>query len=52
MLGTPVIDKHPSVLVRASVWYRDVMLGQYPHLLNFVDARNTRSIRNRQSPTQ
>lgn len=45
MLGTPVIDKHPSVLVRASVWYRDVMLGQYPHLLNFVDARNTRSIR-------
>ena len=45
MLGTPVIDRHPSVLVRASRWYVDVMLDQYPHLLNFMDARNTRSIR-------
>lgn len=45
MLGTPHVDKYPSMIVRIGRWYCGVMLEQYPHLLNFVDARNTRSIR-------
>ena len=45
MLGTPHVDKYPSVLVKVGRLYSGAMLEQYPHLLNFVDARNTRSIR-------
>ena len=45
MLGTPHVDRYPSALVRVGRQYCDVMLQQYPHLLNFVDTRNTRSIR-------
>lgn len=45
MLGTPLIDKHPSVLISESRKYAARMLSQYPHLLNCVDARNKRSIR-------
>lgn len=45
MLGTPLIDKHPSVLITESKRYRDRMLSEYPHLLNCVDARNKKSIR-------
>lgn len=45
MLGTPHVDRHPSVLVKVGRLYCGAMLDQYPHLLNFVDARNTRSIR-------
>ena len=45
MLGTPVIDRNPRVLIDMSPAYLDTMLGQYPHLINRVDARNRRSIR-------
>lgn len=45
MLGTPLIDKHPSVLISESRKYVARMLSQYPHLFNCVDARNKRSIR-------
>lgn len=45
MLGTPWIDKNPSVLIAESRKYVARMVGQYPHLLNCVDARNKRSIR-------
>lgn len=45
MLGTDQIDKHPGALVRRCRSYIADMLRAYPHLLNFVDARNTRSIR-------
>lgn len=45
MLGTPVLDKHPGALMKRCRRYVDGMLHTYPHLLNFVDARNKRSIR-------
>ena len=45
MLGTPVLDKHPRILQRLAPEYVQIMLGIYPHLLNFVHAKNTRSIR-------
>jgi hypothetical protein len=45
MLGTRLIDRHPSVLVRHSLGYVEAMQARYPHLMNYVDARNTRSIR-------
>lgn len=45
MLGTDLLDKHPGALMKRCRGYVALMLRTYPHLLNFVDARNTRSIR-------
>ena len=45
MLGTAVLDRRPSVLVRHGLHYVEAMNARYPHLMNYVDARNTRSIR-------
>lgn len=45
MLGTPVIDRHPRVLMGHCRPYVAHMAACYPHLLNFVDERNTRSKR-------
>lgn len=45
LLGTDVLDRHPGALMKTCPRYIAGMLGSYPHLLNFVDARNTRSIR-------
>lgn len=45
MLGTDVVDRHPGALMKTCPRYIAGMLTQYPHLLNFVDARNTKSIR-------
>lgn len=45
MLGTDLLDRHPSALMRHCRGYVAGMTDTYPHLLNFVDARNTRSIR-------
>lgn len=45
MLGTPVLDRHPRVLMRHCRPYVAHMAACYPHLLNFVDERNTRSKR-------
>lgn len=45
MLSTPVMDRNPRVLIEWGPRYRDGMLGLYPHLVNYVDARNRRSIR-------
>ncbi|CAB4149598.1 hypothetical protein UFOVP555_12 [uncultured Caudovirales phage] len=45
MLGTDVLDRHPGALMKTCPRYIAGMLSSYPHLLNFVDARNTRSIR-------
>lgn len=45
MLGTHELDRHPGVLMRRCRGYVTGMLTHYPHLLNFVDARNARSIR-------
>lgn len=45
MLGTDTLDKYPLVLMKHCGPYVEAMQARYPHLLNYVDARNTRSIR-------
>jgi hypothetical protein len=45
MLGTDKAHQFPRVLVVEGRRYVERMLGLYPHLVNYVDARNTRSVR-------
>jgi hypothetical protein len=45
MLGTPLLDRHQRVLVRRTPEYIARMLNAFPHLVNFVHARNTTSVR-------
>ena len=45
MLGTPLLDRHQRVLVRETPKYIGRMLGAFPHLVNFVHAKNTTSVR-------
>lgn len=45
MLGTPVLDAHQRVLVRRTPEYIGEMLKAFPHLVNFVHAKNTTSVR-------
>lgn len=45
LLGTPLLDRLPGALTRAARGYLAQMLETYPHLVNYVDARNTRSVR-------
>lgn len=45
LLGTDVLDRHPRALIRNTGPYLDAMRSAFPHLVNYVDARNTRSIR-------
>lgn len=45
MLGTPLLDQHSRVLVRKTPEYIARMLRVYPHLLNYVHARNSTSVR-------
>lgn len=45
MLGTPVLDRHSRVLVRRTPEYIAKMLNAFPHLVNFVHAKNTTSVR-------
>lgn len=45
MLGTHLLDRHPGALMRHCRRYVADMLALYPRLVNFVDARNVRSIR-------
>lgn len=44
MLGTPVLDANQRVLVRLTPHYIGRMLAAYPHLTNFVHAKNTTSV--------
>jgi hypothetical protein len=44
LLGTSVLDRHPRVLVRNTAPYIGAILRAFPHLINFVHARNTRSV--------
>jgi hypothetical protein len=44
MLGTPVLDRHSRILMRAAPRYISVMLQAYPHLVNFVHAKNSTSV--------
>lgn len=45
LLGTTELDRVPGALTRLCVRYRDISLGLYPELINYVDARNVKSIR-------
>lgn len=45
LLGTRLLERRPRALIALGPYYRDGMLAMYPHLVNYVDARNTRSIR-------
>lgn len=45
LLGTTLLDRHPRVLIQWGPHYVEGMLALFPHLMNFVDARNRRSIR-------
>jgi hypothetical protein len=45
MLGTPVLDAHARVLVRATPRYIAEMLKAFPHLVNHVHTHNTTSKR-------
>lgn len=45
MLGTSVLDRHQRVLVRMTPGYIASMLKAFPHLVNFVHARNGTSVR-------
>lgn len=45
MLGTPLLDRHPRILQRLAPEYVQIMLKAFPHLMNFVHAKNTRSVR-------
>lgn len=45
MLGTPVLDRHHRILVRRTPDYIASMLQVFPHLVNFVHARNLTSVR-------
>lgn len=45
MLGTPVLDAHSRILVRSTPGYIAQMLQAFPHLVNFVHAKNTTSVR-------
>lgn len=45
MMGTPLLDQHSRVLVRRTPEYIARMLRAFPHLVNFVHAKNTTSVR-------
>lgn len=45
MLGTPVLDRHQRILVRRTPEYISRMLKTFPHLVNYVHAKNTTSVR-------
>jgi hypothetical protein len=45
MLGTPVLNASSRILVRKTPEYIAQMLKAFPHLVNFVHAENTTSVR-------
>jgi len=45
MLGTDLIERYKGAFIRHSKAYISAMLTVYPYMTNFVDARNTRTIR-------
>lgn len=45
LLGTCELDRVPGALTRIGVRYRDLALGMFPVLINYVDARNVKAIR-------
>lgn len=45
MLGTELVTKNAGAFIKHSRSYIQEMLQAYPHLFNFVDARNAKAIR-------
>ena len=45
MLGTPVLDRHSRVLVKATPDYISRMLDAFPHLINCVHTKNHTGVR-------
>lgn len=45
LLGTPILDRYPGVLIRNTRRYLADVRERYPMLVNFVDARNTASLK-------
>lgn len=45
LLGTRVLDAHRKSLTKIAVQYRDIARTLFPYLINYVDARNDKSIR-------
>lgn len=45
MLGTPALDRHSRVLVKATPYYINRMLDAFPHLINCVHTKNHTSVR-------
>lgn len=45
MLGSTLIDRSPRHLIARGPSYIHAMLNKYPHLVNYVHARNVRAIR-------
>lgn len=45
MLGTTVLDKNVGTFIRNSKPYYAEVKAKYPYLVNFVDARNVKSVR-------
>lgn len=45
LLGTTELDRIPGALTKIGLRYRDVALGLFPELVNYVDARNVKAIR-------
>jgi len=45
LLGTDAVEDHAREFLRGSIEWRNQLLSRYPTLRNFVDARNTASVR-------
>lgn len=45
LIGTTTLNRHPGALTRGAMTYLAQIAQQYPRLFNYVDARNTPSIR-------
>jgi hypothetical protein len=45
LIGTRELDRIPGALTRVALKYRDLALGLYPELVNYIDMRNRKSIR-------
>ena len=45
MLATPVFDKHPRAVIERSAGYIPLIQELFPHLINYVDARNVKAIK-------
>jgi hypothetical protein len=45
LLGSDAVPRHAGAFIKQTLVYIPLMLEAYPHLFNFVDARNTKAIR-------